>query len=96
MDEDSLTLAVEAAGDCIAHSDHQAEDLDLIVSSSISRYRAGLSYQFEPTLSLEIRDAIGARRAMTFDVANACAGMMTGVMILDSFIRGGPYDAAWS
>ena len=44
---------------------------------------------FEPPLSLFVREAIGARRAVCFDVANACAGMLTGVYILTDFIRRG-------
>jgi 3-oxoacyl-[acyl-carrier-protein] synthase-3 len=36
-----------------------------------------------------VKEAIGASRTLHFDVANACAGMLTGVYILDDFIRRG-------
>jgi 3-oxoacyl-[acyl-carrier-protein] synthase-3 len=45
--------------------------------------------QAEPPLSLDVKTAIGAPGAIHFDVVNACAGMLTGVMILDDFIRRG-------
>jgi 3-oxoacyl-[acyl-carrier-protein] synthase-3 len=87
--EDSFTLAVGAARDCLAHSQHRPEDLDMLINCSISRYRNGLRHQWEPPLSLSVKEAIGAHRAVSFDISNACAGMMTGVFILHDFIRRG-------
>lgn len=87
--EDSYTLAVDAAWDCLAHSRHVPEDIEMLISCSISKYRGIESYHFEPPLSLSIKEAIGASTAISFDVSNACAGMMTGVVILNDFIRRG-------
>lgn len=88
--EDSLTLSVDAARDCLAHSRYTAEDLDLIVFCGIAKYDQGLQHmRFEPSFSLLIRESIGASGAMTFDLANACAGMMTGVHVVNDFIRRG-------
>jgi 3-oxoacyl-[acyl-carrier-protein] synthase-3 len=87
--EDSLTLAVDAARDCLARSRHEATDIEMIVCASITRYVGGLSYRFEPPLSMAIKQAIGAPGALSFDLTNACAGMMTGVFLLNDFIRRG-------
>jgi 3-oxoacyl-[acyl-carrier-protein] synthase-3 len=87
--EDTVALAVGATRDCLAHSERGAADLDLVISCSISRFRGGLSTSYEPPLALAVKQAIGASRAATFDVTNACAGMMTGVLILEDFIRRG-------
>lgn len=87
--EDSFTLAVDAAWDCLSHSRHAPEDIEMLISCSISKYKGQLSFHFEPPLSLSIKEAIGASEAISFDVSNACAGMMTGVLILDDFIRRG-------
>jgi 3-oxoacyl-[acyl-carrier-protein] synthase-3 len=87
--EDSFTLAVDAAWDCLARSRHSPEDVEMLISCSISKYKAELSYHFEPPLSLSIKEAIGASAAISFDVSNACAGMMTGVTVLNDFIRRG-------
>lgn len=87
--EDSFTLAVAAARDCLSHSRYGPEDLEMLVCTSISRYRGGLRHQFEPPLSLDIKRAIGAQSAQNFDLSNACAGMLTGVFVLNDFIRRG-------
>ena len=87
--EDSYTLAVGAARDCLEHSRYSPEDMEMLINCSISRYKGGLRHQWEAPLSLSIKDAIGAHRAISFDISNACAGMMTGVFILHDFIRRG-------
>ena len=87
--EDSYTLAVGAAEECLRHSAHSAADIELIVCCSISRFKDGLTHVFEPALALYVRDAIGAHGALAFDISNACAGMLTGVYIVSDFIRRG-------
>jgi len=90
--EDSFTLAVDAAHDCLSRSHHQAADLDMVICASITRYRDGLTHVFEPPLSLGIKEAIGASRATSFDLSNACAGMMTGVFLLNELIAQGAIE----
>jgi 3-oxoacyl-[acyl-carrier-protein] synthase-3 len=87
--ENSLTLAVGAARDCLAHSQHEAPDIEMLISTSITRSRGGYSQSFEPPLSLYIKQAIGATRAVSFDLSNACAGMLTGVFVLQDLIARG-------
>src|ERR1017187_1346179 len=87
--EDSYTLAVGAARDALAHWDGAAEDLDMLIVSSISRHVGGLRMQLDPPVSVSLKEALGARRAMSFDLSNACAGMLTGVFILNDLIRQG-------
>jgi 3-oxoacyl-[acyl-carrier-protein] synthase-3 len=87
--EDSFTLALGAARDALAYADCAAEDLDVLIVSSITHYVGGLRQQLDPPLSVLVKEALGARRAMSFDLSNACAGMMTGVFILNDMIRQG-------
>ena len=87
--EDSFTLALGAARDCLARSDRGPEDVDLLVNASITKYKGGLSQRYEPPFSLSLKEALGATGAINFDLSNACAGMMTGVFILNDFIRRG-------
>jgi 3-oxoacyl-[acyl-carrier-protein] synthase III len=87
--DDSFTLATAAALDCLAHSGHEATDLEVVISCSITKYRDELVQWLEPSMSIAVANAIGASRAVTFDVSNACAGMLTGVFILNNWIRGG-------
>jgi 3-oxoacyl-[acyl-carrier-protein] synthase-3 len=88
-DEDSYTLALGAARDALAHADCPAEDLDVLIVSSITHYVGGLRMQLDPPLSVSLKEALGAQRALSFDISNACAGMMTGVFILNDLIRQG-------
>jgi 3-oxoacyl-[acyl-carrier-protein] synthase-3 len=87
--EDSLTLAVDAARDCLSRSHHAPTDLEMVICASITRYVGGPSYRFEPPLSLSIKEAIGARNAINLDLSNACAGMLTGVFLLNDLVRRG-------
>lgn len=86
-DHDSLTLAVAAAQDCLAHSGHLAADLDVVISCSITKYRDGLTQWLEPPMAVAVASAIGATNAQAFDVSNACAGTLTGAFILNNWIR---------
>ena len=87
--EDSLTLATDAALDCIKYSRYNAEEIEMIICCSISKYVNGLNHVYEPALSLQIKEKIGNTKASNFDVSNACAGMMTGVYIANNFISQG-------
>jgi 3-oxoacyl-[acyl-carrier-protein] synthase III len=88
--EDSYTLALGAARDALAHADCAAEDLDMLIVASISRHVGGLRVvQLEPPLNVSLKAALGAERALGLDISNACAGMMTGVFILNDLIRQG-------
>jgi 3-oxoacyl-[acyl-carrier-protein] synthase-3 len=86
-EDTSLSLAVDAARDCLARSEWAATDLDVVISCSITKYREGFSQWLEPAMSAAVADAIGASGAVTFDIGNACAGMLTGVFILNNWIR---------
>ncbi len=87
--ESSLTLAIAAARDCLSRSQYTGEDIDLVISASITRFVGATTYRFEPPLSYSIKQAIGATRAQSFDLSNACAGMLTGVFVLNDMIRRG-------
>jgi 3-oxoacyl-[acyl-carrier-protein] synthase III len=88
-DEDSVSLAIGAARDCLARSGRRADEIDLVVSCSITKYRDGLVQWLEPPTSLAVARAIGASNAATFDVSNACAGTLTGVLIANNWVRRG-------
>lgn len=87
--EDSLTLAITAAQRCLGNSQYEAKDLDVIISCSITRFK-NTFFQLEPALSKDIKNALGLRTsAVNFDITNACAGMMTGLYVLNSMIKSG-------
>ncbi|MBN2624494.1 MAG: hypothetical protein JXA83_14040 [Acidimicrobiales bacterium] len=86
-DETSLSLAVGAARDCLTRSGRRSEDLDVVISCSITKYRDDLVQWLEPTTSAAIAREIGATHATTFDVSNACAGTLTGVLVANNWVR---------
>lgn len=88
-EEDSFTLAVGAAMKCLSHSKIRTEDIDAIISCSITRYINGYNQVYEPSFSSLIKEKIGASQAINFDVSNACAGMLTGIYLADALIQQG-------
>jgi 3-oxoacyl-[acyl-carrier-protein] synthase III len=84
--DDSLTLAIDAANDCLKYSVYKAEDLEMIICCSISKYINGLNHVYEPAFSNLVKQKLGNRKALIFDISNACAGMMTGVYIANNYI----------
>ena len=87
--EFALDIAVKACENALALSSYESEDIDLIISCSISRITKKNTYCYEPSISTLIKNKIGAANAMTFDVVNACAGMFSGVYVMNSLIKSG-------
>lgn len=88
-EDDSYSLATAAALDCLAKADRAAASIDVVISCSITKFNGGLTQWLEPTMSSAVAQAIGAPNAMTFDLSNACAGMLSGVTVLNNWIRQG-------
>lgn len=87
--EDSFTLASDAARDCLEHSKYKADELDMLINCSITKYKNGLSHCYEPAFSIFLKKEISAENAIALDISNACAGMLTGVYIANNFFRQG-------
>ncbi len=87
--DDSYSLATAAAFDCLDHAGRSADSVEVVINCSITKFRDGLTQWLEPTMSSAVAQAIGAPNAMTFDLSNACAGMLSGVTVLNNWIRQG-------
>jgi len=88
-EENSCTLGVDAIEDCLKKSKLKAEDLEAVICTSISRFVDSGRAVFEPTLSLLVKNKIGAHRAINYDISNACAGMTNGLYLLQKLIQSG-------
>ncbi len=88
-DEDSLSLATSAALDCLEKAQCDPASIDVVINCSITKLRGGMSQWLEPSMGSAVAHAIGASNAMTFDLSNACAGMLSGVTVLNNWIRQG-------
>lgn len=91
-DEDSRSLAIAAARDCLDRAARPADSLEAVVYCGITKFDRDLTQWLEPTSSGVVAEALGATRAMTFDLSNACAGMLTGVTVLNNWIRQGAIE----
>ncbi len=86
-DENTFSLAVDAAIDCLTYSSIKVHDIEMIIYCSISKFESDLSYYYEPSISTIVKQKIGANGALSFDISNACAGMATGIHIANDFIQ---------
>lgn len=93
-DEDSYSLAAKAAQACLDKSGRDASSIDAVISCSITKFRGGLTQWVEPTMSSAVAQRLGADGAMTFDLSNACAGMLSGVTVANNWIRQGSIERA--
>jgi 3-oxoacyl-[acyl-carrier-protein] synthase-3 len=87
--EYAADLAVKSAERALAMSRYTAADLDAIICTSISKHHRPDEFSFEPATAVVIRRALCARKALVFDVVNACAGMLNGIWVLQGLIRSG-------
>ena len=90
----SLELAVEAGKKAILRAGIKPDSLDLIINASVSKMNTELDQHLSPSLATLVASELGAKNAQTFDVSNACAGMMTALMIAESRIKSGKIDYA--
>lgn len=88
-DENTFTISLKAMEECLKNSRYDAKDLDIIITCSISKFDCDGQIIWEPSVSLMLIDAIGATNAKFLTISNACAGMGTGVHILNNMIKAG-------
>ena len=90
----ALRLADDAAKACLQRAGRGAHELDLLINAGIYRDE-NLG---EPALAALIQEDIGANPShpagarhgtFSFDVANGGCGVLTGVQIIDGFLRSG-------
>ncbi|HXW71521.1 MAG TPA: beta-ketoacyl-ACP synthase III [Methylocella sp.] len=76
-------MAIIAARHALAMSGTKAEDLDMIITATISPDMP------LPACAVIIQAKLGAWRAFAFDISAACAGSLYALTIADQFIRNG-------
>lgn len=87
--EFSIDLAKNAIADCLAKSKYNPADIDLLICCNISRWDGPGLISFEPCTSIKLKRRFGFTDALVFDITNACAGMFTGIYIVNAFIQAG-------
>ena len=87
--EFSIDLAKKAVADCLAKSTYNPTDIDLLICCNISRNDGLDVISFEPSTSIKIRQHFGFTNALVFDITNACAGMFTGIYLVNALLKTG-------
>jgi len=87
-----LRLAVSAAKKCLEEAHCDPDDLDLLVNAGIYRDRnlgePALAALIQEDIGANIEDPhTGAHGTFSFDVANGTCGVLTGLQIVDGFLR---------
>lgn len=84
--ETLTSLATEAAQKAMAAAGVTAAELDAIILGTASPDR------LLPSTAVEVQAALGASRAVAFDIDAACSGWLYGVQIAEGLIATGSYE----
>jgi 3-oxoacyl-[acyl-carrier-protein] synthase-3 len=80
--EHTSDLAIQAAKMALLNASLDPEDLDFILLATSTP-----DHRFPPTAVL-VQEAIGAKKALSFDMNAACSGFLFAVSMADSYLRG--------
>lgn len=84
-DEFATDMAVIAAKEAIADSGLKAEDIELILVSTVSPEFA------TPTVSCQVQKELGAVNAAAIDMNTACSGFVSALIVAQQFIKSESY-----
>ncbi len=87
-EEKTSDLAIKAALEALKNAQIKAEDLDLIIVTTISP-----DSNF-PSVACLVQKAIHAKKATAFDISAACSGFLFGVTTAKQFLQNGMYKNA--
>lgn len=82
------SLASEAARKALHDAGANAEDIDIIIVASCSPEKA------LPCVACQVQSAIGADKAVAFDLNAACAGFLFAMNTANAYLSGGIYKNA--
>jgi len=74
---------------CLANSRRGPDDIDLLICSHIARFDGPSRVTYEPSCALAMKRHFGLRNAMVLDITNACAGMFSGLYLVDALLKAG-------
>lgn len=87
-DEAASTFGTQAAREALVNANLQATEIDLIVCTTISPDVP------MPATACFIQAAIGASRAVCFDLSAACSGFLYGLEVAEKMLKNGAYKSA--
>ena len=87
-DENTASLSNEAARRALEDAKVSAQDIDLIIVGTIT------GDYVTPSTACEVQAALGADKAVAFDVNAACSGFMFALHTADAYFKAGIYKTA--
>lgn len=87
-EETTASMSVTAAKRALEDASVMANEIDLIIVGTIT------GDYVVPSTACEVQAAIGANRAVAFDINAACSGFMFALHIADAYLRTGIYRTA--
>lgn len=87
-EENTTFMCAEAAKRAIANAGITVEDIDLIIVGTIT------ADHVTPSAACEVQAAIGATRAVAFDINAACSGFLFSLHTAHAYIQAGIYKTA--
>lgn len=88
VEETTTGMSVEAARRALLQADMEAGELDLIIAATLSPDHV------LPTLACEVQAALGAKRAVAFDLHAACSGFLFSLNTAAAYMNSGVYKNA--
>lgn len=88
IEETTTSLSIEAAQKALEAAGVKAEDIDLILASTVS------GDHIIPMLSCQVQAALGAKKAVAFDLGVACSGFLFALATADAYFSTGKFQNA--
>jgi putative alkyl quinolone biosynthesis protein PqsC len=86
--ETALSMAVAAGRSALHAAGESVENVDLVLANSSAVYGQCADYnRFFPHWCCEVREALGARRALAWNVEMECISFLTALQIAIGFVR---------
>ena len=87
--EYAYDLAVRAMEHCFAMSECSPQSVDILIACNVFRMDDDRTLSLEPSTATRLADQFGMGQAERFDLSNACAGIFTGLILAESYIKTG-------
>lgn len=88
-DECTFGMAAKAMERCFEMSRYTPADIDVLITCSIFRMDGQERLVLEPSMAARLAAQFRCNNALTFDISNACAGIFSGLLLADNYIRTG-------
>ena len=88
VEETTAGMSVEAAKRAMENANVTAEEIELIILGTVS------ADYVTPACACEVQAAIGADKAVAFDINAACSGFMFALNVANAYIQAGIYRTA--